>query len=86
MFDGACPAYLFHYQSDDLYAVSHDITGLNITRSACKQVWIFCEQFELGLRAHAPAPVMAEAILNSIAGHGYYVWRGCSGSSNRPPK
>ena len=43
--------YLFQCKGEDLFAISHDITGANIPRSPCTQGWIFCEQFELGPRA-----------------------------------
>jgi hypothetical protein len=79
-------AYLFQCQGEDLYAVSHDISGANIPRSSCMQGWNLCEQFELGLHGHVPAPILAEPILKGIEDYGYYVWRGWSGSSKRPPK
>jgi hypothetical protein len=86
MSDAARTAYLFQCECEDLYAVSLDITGANITRSLCTQGWVFREHFELGPRAQVPAPIMAEAILRGIADRGYYMWRGWSGSSNRPPR
>ena len=77
-------AYLFQCTGEDLYAVSHDITGGNIP---CTQGWCLCEEFQLGPRAPVPAPIMAEPILKGIADTGYYVWRGwSSGPSKRPPK
>jgi hypothetical protein len=78
--------YLFQCKGEDLFAISHDITGANIPRSPCTQGWIFCEQFELGPRARVPAPIMAEPIIKGIANNGYYVWRGWSGSSDRPSR
>jgi hypothetical protein len=86
MSDAARTAYLFQCQGGDFYAVSLDVTGANITCSPCTQGWVFCEQFELGARVQVPAPVMAQAILRGIANQGYYMWRGWSGSSNRPPR
>ena len=80
-------AYLFQCKGEDLYAVSHDITGSNIPRSPCTQGWAFCERFLLGRDAPVPAPIMAEAILKGIADDGYYVWRGwSSGTSDRPER
>jgi hypothetical protein len=80
-------AYLFKCQDDDLYAVSHDITGANIPRSPCTQGWNFCEEFQLGRYESVPAPILAEPILKGISDKGYYVWRGwSSGSSTRPAR
>jgi hypothetical protein len=70
---------------EDLYAVSLNITGASLTRSLCTQGWIFCER-RAWLTVQIPAPVIAEAILKGVADHGYYMWRGWSGSSNRPPR
>jgi hypothetical protein len=84
MNDTTRTAYLFQCMDEDLYAVSHEITGANIPRSVCTQGWRFCEEFQLGRRAYVPAPVMAEPILKGIADKGYYVWRGWSGPSKRP--
>ena len=36
-------AYLFQCTGEDLYAVSHDITGGNIPRSPCTQGWCLCD-------------------------------------------
>jgi hypothetical protein len=78
-------AYLFQCTAEDLYAVSHDITGANIPRSSCTQGWEICEEFQLGRYAPVPAPIPAEPILKGISDHGYYLWRGwSSGSSARP--
>ena len=78
-------AYLFKCKGEDLYAVSHDITGGNIPRSPCTLGWRLREEFQLGPRAPVPAPIMPEPILKGIADRGYYVWRGwSSGSSKRP--
>lgn len=83
--DTAQTAYLFQCKDEDLYAVSHDITGANIPRSPCTLGWRFCEAFELGRRAPLPAPILAEPILKGIADRGYYVWRGWSGGSSKRP-
>jgi hypothetical protein len=85
MDDSARTAYLFQCMGEDLYAVSHDITGGNIPRSPCSQGWHFCEEFQLGRLAPVPAPIMAEPILKGIADHGYYIWRGWSGGSVMRP-
>ena len=86
MSDATRTAYLFRCKDEDLYAISHDVTGANIPRSPCTLGWRLCEEFQLGRSAPVPAPIMAEPILRGIADHGYYVWRGwSSGLSNRPP-
>ena len=85
--DATRAAYLFQCTDEDLYAVSHDMTGANIPRSPCTQGWQFCEKFQLWRDKPVPAPIMAETILNGIADHGYYVWRGwSSGASERPAR
>jgi hypothetical protein len=84
--DTSHTAYLFQCESEDLYAVSHDITGRNIPRSPCTQGWRLCEEFQLGLRKPVPAPIMAESILKGISESGYYVWRGWSGGSFKRPE
>src|SRR5262245_36739195 len=85
MFETSRTAYLFQCEGEDLYAVSHDITGANIPRSPCTQGWHLCGAFELGRRLAVPAPVMPEPILKGIADVGYFVWRGWSdGQSERP--
>jgi hypothetical protein len=86
MFGPVTTVYLFQCQGEDLFAVSHDMTGGNIPRSPCTHGWEFCEQFELGLRMRVPAPIMAEPIMKGIADNGYYVWRGWSGPSPRPTR
>ena len=53
-------AYLFQCAGEDLYAVSHDITGSNIPRSPCTLGWRLCEEFQLGSGAPVPAPIMPE--------------------------
>lgn len=80
-------AYLFQCKDEDLYAVSHDISGANIPRSPCTLGWHLCEAFELGRGSPLPAPIMAKAVLKGIADRGYYVWRGwSSGSYKRPAR
>jgi hypothetical protein len=79
-------AYLFQCEGEDLYAVSHDITGANIPRSACPQGWRLCEAFELGQRLAVPAPIMPEPILKGIADMGCYIWRGWSSGASKRPK
>ena len=83
--DTARTAYLFQCKDEDLYAVSHDITGANIPRSPCTRGWVLCEAFQLGRRASLPAPIMAEPVMHGIADRGYYVWRGWSGGSSKRP-
>ena len=48
MYDSARTAYLFQCKDEDLYAISHDITGANIPRSPGTLGWRFCEEFQLG--------------------------------------
>jgi len=85
--DTARTAYLFQCRDEDLYAISHDITGANIPRSPCTLGWHLCETFQLGRRVSLPAPIMAEPVLKGIADHGYYVWRGwSSGTTKRPTR
>lgn len=86
MHDAARTAYLFQCRGEDLYAVSHDASGGNIPRSPCTQGWVLCEKFELGPRTPMPVPILAEPILRGISAYGYYVWRGWSGSTQRPSK
>jgi hypothetical protein len=87
MLETSRTAYLFQCEGEDLYAVSHDITGANIPRSPCTLGWRLREAFELGRRLAVPAPVMPEPILKGIADVGYYVWRGWSdGPLNRPAR
>jgi hypothetical protein len=76
MLETSPTAYLFQCEDEDLYAVSHDITGANIPRSPCALGWRLREAFELGRRLTVPAPLMAEPILKGIADVSYYVWRG----------
>jgi hypothetical protein len=86
MEDTVHTAYLFQCQGEDLYAVSHDKSGTNIPRSPCTEGWHFCDEFKLGRGIPVPAPILAEPILRGISDHGYYVWRGWSGSTKRPTR
>lgn len=85
MYTDAKTAYLFQCDDEDLYAVSHDVTGGNIPRSACAEGWTLCDQFALGPNLPVPAPILAEPILTGIARRGYYVWRGWSSGINKRP-
>ena len=85
MADASVTAYLFQCEGEDLYAVSHDITGGNIPRSPCTQGWRFCQEFQLARHLPVPAPILPEPILKGIADVGYYVWRGWSGRSSERP-
>jgi hypothetical protein len=85
MHDTSRTAYLFQCEGEDLYAVSHDITGRNIPRSSCTQGWRMCEEFQLGQRMSVPAPIMAAPILKGILDAGYYIWRGWSGGASKRP-
>jgi hypothetical protein len=69
-------AYLFHCRGDDLFAVSHDITGANLPRTTCTGGWLLHQKFELGVDAKVPAPIMPESIIRGIHSAGYYIWRG----------
>jgi len=83
--DTSRTAYLFQCEGEDLYAVSHDVTGRNIPRSPCMLGWRLCEAFQLGRRAAVPAPILPGPILKGIADVGYYVWRGWSGGGTKRP-
>lgn len=61
--DSSRTAYLFQCVGEDLYAVSYDATGRNIPRSPCTMGWRLCEEFQLGLRAPVPAPILPDPIL-----------------------
>jgi hypothetical protein len=87
MVDAAITAYLFQCEGEDLYAVSHDVTGSNIPRSPCTLGWRLCEEFQLARHLPVPAPILPDPILKGIAEVGYYVWRGwSSGPSERPAR
>ena len=63
MSDDAHVVYLFQCASDDLFAVTHDMTGANLPRDSCAQGWMLRDRFQLGEYASIPAPI------------GYYIWR-----------
>jgi hypothetical protein len=86
MEDIARTVYLFQCQGEDLYAISQDKSGSNIPRSPCTQGWHLCQQFLLSRDGSVPAPLLAAPILKGISDRGYYVWRGWSGSIERPPR
>lgn len=69
-------AYLFRCQCDDLFAVTHDITGRNIPRTTCPEGWLLKREFMLGINENVPAPIMPEPIIRGIRNFGYYIWRG----------
>lgn len=83
--DAFVTAYLFRCEGEDLYAVSHDITGSNIPRSPCTLGWRLCEEFQLARHLPVPAPILPGPILKGISDVGYYVWRGWSGGSSGRP-
>jgi hypothetical protein len=85
MADAAIRAYLFQCEGEDLYAVSHDITGSNIPRSPCTLGWRLCEEFQLARHLPVPAPILPDPILKGIADVGYYVWRGWSSGPSECP-
>jgi hypothetical protein len=82
MADTSVTAYLFQCEGEDLYAVSHDITGSNIPRSPCALGWRLREEFQLARHLPVPAPILPDPILKGIADVGYYVWRGWSSRSS----
>jgi hypothetical protein len=75
MFDETRTAYLFQCRCEDLFAVSHDITGRNIPRTSCTDGWYLTQKFELGVHAEVPAPIMPEPIIRGIENTGYFIWR-----------
>jgi hypothetical protein len=87
MRDTSVTAYLFQCEGEDLYAISHDVTGSNIPRSPCTLGWRLCAEFQLANHLPVPAPIRPEPVLRGIADTGYYVWRGWhSGSFERPAR
>jgi hypothetical protein len=84
MEDTARTVYLFQCHGEDLYAVSQDKSGGNIPRSPCTQGWSLCQEFRLSHSGTVPAPILPAPILKGISDNGYYVWRGWSGSTERP--
>jgi hypothetical protein len=63
MSDDALVVYIFQCASDDLFAVTHDMTGANLPRTSCAQGWILRDRCQLGEYASISAPF------------GYYIWR-----------
>jgi hypothetical protein len=72
MSDDAHVVYLFQCASDDLFAVTHDMTGANLPRDSCAQGWMLRDRFQLGEYASIPAPI------------GYYIWRDSCWSQRTP--
>jgi hypothetical protein len=56
-------AYIFQCAGDDLFTVSHDMTGANLPRASCSQGWILRGKSQLAEHASVPAHI------------GYYIWR-----------
>src|SRR5262245_25238428 len=63
MSDDALVVYIFQCASDDLFAVTRDMTGANLPQASCEQGWILRDRVLLGEYASIPAPI------------GYYIWR-----------
>jgi len=63
MSDDALVVYIFQCASDDLFAVTGDMTGANLPRASCAQGWILRDKFLVGEYASIAAPI------------GYYIWR-----------
>jgi hypothetical protein len=63
MSDDALVVYIFQCATDDLFAVTGDMTGANLPRASCAQGWILRDSFQVGEYASIPAPI------------GYYIWR-----------
>jgi len=57
MSDDAPVVYIFQCASDDLFAVTRDMTGANLPRASCAQGWILRDMFQLGEYASIPAPI-----------------------------
>jgi hypothetical protein len=62
MSEDSSESYVFQYAGDDLFAVSHDVTGKNLPRAASKD-WIFQHKLRIGEPGSVPLAV------------GYYIWR-----------
>jgi hypothetical protein len=62
MVDDALSVYLFQWSGEDLFAVSHDVTGANLPRATRAQGWVSRGRFLPG-ELPIPAPI------------GYYLWR-----------
>ena len=71
MSDDVLVVYLFQCASEDLFAVTHDITGANLPRDSCGQGWMLRDRFQLGEYA-IPASI------------GYYIWRDSCWSQRTP--
>jgi hypothetical protein len=72
MSDDALVVYLFQCANDDLFAVTHDVTGANLPRASCTQGWMLRNRFQLGEYVSIPAPI------------GYYIWRDSCWSQRTP--
>jgi hypothetical protein len=69
-------AYLFQCSGDnELFAVSHDLTGANIPRTTCTHGWMLRDKFQIGTDEPASALIMPEPTLRGILALGYYIWR-----------
>jgi len=62
MSDDALVVYIFQCASDDLFAVTGDMTGANLPRASCARLDT-PRQVPVGEYASIPAPI------------GYYIWR-----------
>jgi hypothetical protein len=81
MADAAIRAYLFQCEGEDLYAVSHDITGSNIPRSPCTLGWRLCKEFQLARHLPVPAPILP--IPSSRAWRMWATMSGVAGAAGR---
>ena len=63
MSEDAPVVYIFQCASDDLFAVTHDVTGANLPRASCAEGWILRDSLQLGEYASISTPM------------GYYIWR-----------
>jgi hypothetical protein len=66
-------AYLFQCGGEELFAVSPDKAGANISRASCRQGWLLREEFQLDTRE--PLSAAIDPIIRSINDKGYYIWR-----------
>src|SRR5215813_6233944 len=73
MSDDAPVVYIFQCASDDLFAVTHDMTGANLPRASCAQGWVLRDRLQLGEYTSIPAPI------------GYYIWRDSCWTQRTPP-
>jgi hypothetical protein len=72
----ACTAYLFQCSGDnELFAISHDLTGANIPQATCTLGWVLRDEFQIGTHEPARALIMPEPTLRGILALGYYIWR-----------